>query len=131
MYNNVSWDCIHITDNKAIDELSVDTEGVITLHYDCKAVVSKNEFIAKIADIFKFPDYFGANWDALLDCLCDTSAWMPAKGYVLVIHNADYFIRNLTMEYGMFNEVWLDAAEFHAGANISFHLIYVVERSSS
>ncbi|MFC0439746.1 barstar family protein [Kutzneria buriramensis] len=36
----------------------------------------------------RFPEYFGWNWDALLDCLRDLS-WFPADGYLIVITNAD------------------------------------------
>lgn len=37
--------------------------------------------------VLRFPDYFGANWDALEDCLTDL-AWWPAAAYILVITDA-------------------------------------------
>jgi RNAse (barnase) inhibitor barstar len=37
---------------------------------------------------FRFPAYFGWNWDALYDCLADLS-WLPADRYFVVIENAD------------------------------------------
>lgn len=37
-----------------------------------------------LARTLEFPDWYGANWDAALDCLRDLS-WTPAPGYVLVV----------------------------------------------
>lgn len=34
-----------------------------------------------------FPDWYGENWDALLDCLCDLS-WCEAEGHVLILDNS-------------------------------------------
>ena len=34
----------------------------------------------------EFPSYFGFNWNALDDCLCDFH-WKPAIGYVLIYRN--------------------------------------------
>lgn len=39
---------------------------------------------ARFAAVFRFPEWFGDNWDALADCLGDLS-WWPARGYVLVL----------------------------------------------
>lgn len=44
---------------------------------------SKAELISTLADVGRFPDYFGNNWDALLDCLRDLS-WIPNKRVVIV-----------------------------------------------
>lgn len=41
---------------------------------------------ARFAAVFRFPDWFGDNWDALADCLGDLS-WWPVRGYVLVLNN--------------------------------------------
>ena len=43
-----------------------------------------------LADILKFPDYFGMNWDALWECIRDLS-WLPA-GHVNLIHHDMPFI---------------------------------------
>jgi RNAse (barnase) inhibitor barstar len=42
---------------------------------------------ARIAEALRFPEWFGANWDALADCLSDLS-WWPSAGYVLVLEHA-------------------------------------------
>lgn len=41
----------------------------------------------RVATALAFPDWFGANWDALFDCLNDLS-WLPSRGYVLVFEHA-------------------------------------------
>lgn len=44
-----------------------------------------------VAVVMKFPDYFGSNWDALLDSLRDLS-WIRASGFVVVFSKADSFL---------------------------------------
>jgi hypothetical protein len=44
---------------------------------------SKAELLAALADAGHFPDYFGGNWDALLDCLRDLS-WISNRKVVMV-----------------------------------------------
>lgn len=47
----------------------------------------KEKLIASVAAALRFPAWFGGNWDALEDCLCDLS-WLPAAGYVLLFEGA-------------------------------------------
>jgi len=35
-----------------------------------------------------FPDWYGSNWDALLDCLTDMS-WNEADGYLVILQRTD------------------------------------------
>ena len=46
-------------------------------------VEDKAALLARIAEALGFPDWFGGNWDALEDCLCDL-AWRPGEGHVLL-----------------------------------------------
>lgn len=48
-------------------------------------IVSKKRLMTAIARAGHFPEYFGANWDALLDCLRDMD-WIKKKK-VLIIHH--------------------------------------------
>lgn len=45
----------------------------------------------EVAAAFQVPAYFGENWNALRDCLCDLE-WMPAKRYVVLIASAEVMV---------------------------------------
>jgi hypothetical protein len=46
-------------------------------------IKSKVDLFSALAREGKFPDYFGANWDALHDCLCDFS-WISERKIVII-----------------------------------------------
>ncbi|MFS2189218.1 barstar family protein [Mucilaginibacter sp. Mucisp84] len=58
-------------------------EGEFVAHLP--AVEGEGELLKKLSEVLKFPDYFGGNWNAVYDCLCDFH-WIEKKGVVLV-HN--------------------------------------------
>jgi hypothetical protein len=48
-------------------------------------VRSKRKLLGLLAGELEFPAYFGGNWDALEECLCDLS-WLPANQPIALIH---------------------------------------------
>ncbi|HEV8694743.1 MAG TPA: barstar family protein [Lysobacter sp.] len=48
----------------------------------------KETVLDRIAQALHFPEWFGANFDALADSLGDLS-WLPADGYLLLLEHAD------------------------------------------
>jgi len=50
---------------------------------DLRGVADKDTLLARTAQGLGFPDWFGGNWDALEDCLCDLS-WRAGEGHVLL-----------------------------------------------
>lgn len=46
---------------------------------------STEEVLAELGSAFKFPIWYGKNFDALCDCLTDPD-WQPAEGHVLLIN---------------------------------------------
>lgn len=47
------------------------------------AISTKDELLKELYNKLKLPDYFGFNWDALLDCLRDFH-WIKDKGIILM-----------------------------------------------
>jgi len=88
---------------------------------------------AEFADVLQFPDYFGHNWDALEECLTDLE-WRPAKGYVLLVTDAEQVLLRDEEDYATFLEVLSDAGEAWASGQpgmgskraTPFHVLLVV-----
>ena len=60
--------------------------GYVLFEADMKGIKGKKNLLNALAQATEYQDAFGANWDALVDVLCDLS-WCPAPGYVLVLRN--------------------------------------------
>lgn len=62
--------------------------GYAVFRVDLAQARSKEEMLDAIAQAMHFPDWFGYNWDALLDCLADMS-WEPSDGYLVILEHCD------------------------------------------
>lgn len=54
---------------------------------------SKKDLLAILSKTGKFPEYFGGNWDALLDCLRDFE-WVEERK-IVIMHNDVPLLANL------------------------------------
>ena len=96
----------------------------------CKAPAN---LFAEFARALEFPDYFGHNWDALEECLADLE-WLPAKGYILLVTNAEGVLPEDEEEYETFLEILRDAGEAWGNGQAGmgarratpFHALFVV-----
>lgn len=52
---------------------------------DIAEQTSVENTLSRLGSALKFPIWYGANFDALFDCLCDPD-WQPSKGHVLLIN---------------------------------------------
>lgn len=69
-------------------------DAVSRLHYEFiylngKEISTSMDFWMQIKDGMNFPDYFGFNWDATLDCLRDLS-WYSVKPTRLFVYYEDF-----------------------------------------
>ena len=79
----------------------------------------KEQVLERIAASLAFPQWFGANWDALEDCLTDLS-WREAGGHVLLVEGSmpgDVL--------GILIDVLASSAEFWAARGKPFFAVLV------
>src|SRR5258705_2363618 len=81
----------------------------------------KDSLMKTLAEALGFPKWFGANWDALEDCLSDLS-WRDAPGWVLVLRDFDALSRD---DLGVLLEVLRSAAQFWAGRGRPFFAVFI------
>lgn len=55
------------------------------LKVDIVGPSSAPDVLRQIGSALNFPNWYGANFDALYDCLADPD-WQPAKGHILLIN---------------------------------------------
>ena len=68
---------------------------------DGRACRTKERLLKEIAVTLAFPDYFGENWDALEECLCDLS-WVSGTGHLLLIEEAEALLAGADKDYRTF-----------------------------
>ena len=62
--------------------------GFAILHARIEQGMSTATTLRELGQAFHFPAWYGANFDALLDCLSDPD-WQPANGHLLLIDGLD------------------------------------------
>ena len=82
------YDCIHFTTDNINNYLKENYNNFNILIIDNNSIENDKDLFNSIANVMKFPDYFGKNWDALDECLRDLD-WLELKeGLILVILNS-------------------------------------------
>ena len=118
----ITWECVHfgtlLEGRKAI-KLCRD-RGFCAIQVDLASVQNEGDLLSRLASAMNFPDYFGMNWNTLIDCLRDLS-WLSPTGLLLVLENSEGLWRQPKVA-GSLVEVWLLCAEFWAKHGAPFHL---------
>ncbi len=85
---------------------------------------TKELLLQEIAAVFKFPGYYGKNFDALLDCLTDLE-WLGVDHiYLLIIHPALICSdEKETLPKEKFNDVLKEVLVAYHHNPIHFHLM--------
>ncbi len=69
---------------------AADALGFAVAQIDFSGCNGKDDALARFARALRFPDWFGANWDALQDSLSDLS-WLRADGYLLLLDDVAHW----------------------------------------
>lgn len=67
---------------------AAEQNGYFVFRVDLSKVRDKDGMLKAIGAAMAFPEWFGVNWDALLDSLADLG-WRPAEGYVVILEHCD------------------------------------------
>jgi hypothetical protein len=81
-----------------------------------------NAILATLGHALDFPDWYGANLDALNDCLTDFS-WREAPGYVITLSGADALHADAT-SFTALNEVFASAVAHWQTQNVPLWIFY-------
>ncbi len=119
------WLSIHLTD-EGPDTRALEEAGIRVAEIDGESITSKLDLMAALAEALRFPEYFGANWDAVDECLRDLGRRQDrARGHVLVIERAETLWRREPQLCGMLVRAWSEAAGFWRERSVPFHLVFV------
>lgn len=83
--------------------------------------------LERIGSQLKLPDWYGANYDALSDCLSDLSwqgAWQDSRGYVMLLKGADELHAHDHPAFETLNEVLSGVIDTWRQEGIPFWVFY-------
>jgi hypothetical protein len=92
--------------------------GVSLVRIPLHGAAGKQEILESISTALGFPQWFGANWDALEDCLGDLS-WRPPGGHVLLFDDIA-----LSDDLGILIDILASVAEQWAARGIPFFAVF-------
>jgi hypothetical protein len=109
--------------------------GFVVRTIDGRRGRSKRGLFAELARALEFPADGGRNWDALEEMLADLE-WLPAKGYLLVVTNADELLVEDAEDYETLIDIAKSVAKEWATPQrgesprpvVPFHVCLIVPR---
>nr|WSY52730.1 barstar family protein [Streptomyces sp. NBC_00886] len=73
--------------------VALEEQGGLVLHVSAAELATPEGAFAAFARTLEFPDYFGRNWDAMVDCLDDLhGSWHGGRGIAVVVGDADLLL---------------------------------------
>ena len=84
--------------------------GLEVVPVSLAGVERKEALLERLAAALAFPDWFGANWDALEDCLGDLS-WRAGDGWLLLIEGFEALQSAAGDDFGVLLDLLGDVAD--------------------
>lgn len=89
------------------------------IEVDFGGISDKAGLLAELARAFALPDWFGHNWDALQDCLCDLS-WKEANGYVVLLRGGKGLQTQAMADFAMALDVLASTSDHWRAEGVPF-----------
>lgn len=96
--------------------------GFACFKVDLEESVHMGKILSALGHALHFPDWYGANLDALNDCLTDFS-WREAPGYIITIYGADA-LHAESNSFAALNEVLANAIAEWRTRDVPFWIFY-------
>lgn len=93
--------------------------SLLVFRVDLGPARDKDSLLDAIARAMAFPEWFGTNWDALLDSLADLG-WRPAEGYVVILEHCDGIHGRAEADFVQTLQVFAQAADEWREQGIAF-----------
>lgn len=97
--------------------------GFACLSADLHGIRTSDDALAALGRDLGFPDWYGANFDALNDCLTDFS-WQEAGGYVILLQGADTLAGGDPEGFATLNAVFAAAVEAWREQDVALWIFY-------
>ncbi|MFD8913871.1 barstar family protein [Streptomyces sp. NPDC059575] len=94
--------------------MSEDLADRFTVTLNLAGVTDKAGLMERAAAVLDLPEWFGRNWDALLDSLCDTTVWpTPAveRGLLVVVRGWHTFAEKNPREWRIASDILSEAVD--------------------
>jgi hypothetical protein len=99
-------------------------------HLPGSRILSKPDFLREIGGVLRFPDYFGHNWDALVDCMTDITGG-ERSGRVILFDRFDLFAESSPAEFTTAMEIFGESALFLSERGIACFVLLQGKRSAA
>lgn len=101
----------HVSKDEGASVVSAASKaGLRVVQIDVGQLGDRDEVLANLGRTLDFPDWYGANFDALHDCLTDPD-WQPAPGHVLLISGLEKLRAAVPTDFHTLIDVLRSAAE--------------------
>ena len=93
------WAELVVCSESEIDDFVRDLPaGAVVRTIRGKRCTTLQSLFQEWAAAFQFPYYFGENWDAFEECLCDLD-WLPAESYLVVVTEVEKTLARLDKQF--------------------------------
>ncbi len=87
----------------------------------------EQELFSALASELAFPSWFGANWDALLDCLRNLGGGDRPAAVTVIVEGAGQLLAGVPRTAALLIETWVAAALWWAQRGVPFRLLLLIE----